>query len=262
MNWRDTQQAFAEAVRDPNLDVPVAVGPQLTEPPVARFNVYRNNSAVSLTEAMADSFPVVRDLVGEEFFTAMAQAYVADNAPASPVLIHYGGDFPAFIDGFEPARSLPFLGDVARVEWAWVQAYHAADNDSVSADALQAINPEQLDDARLNLHPSAMLLQSRFPAISIWSAHQLDDAGERQQMLDRIAASDTAAGECGLIVRPEFEVNVQLVEPAILRLLQSFKSGATLAEAAEVLDDEDAENFGGMLGYIFSIGAVASINLD
>ena len=76
MNWRETQAAFASALRDPALDVPYAVGPRDHHAPLARFNVYRNNTAVSLSEAIADSYPVVHELVGDEFFAAMARAYV------------------------------------------------------------------------------------------------------------------------------------------------------------------------------------------
>jgi len=255
MSWRELQSAFAAAVRDPAQAVPDAVGPRETQPPIARFNVYRNNSAVSLTEAMADSFPVVAELVGEEFFTAMARAYVAGNLPASPVLLHYGGLFPEFIEAFEPAAALPFLADVARVEWAWTQAYHAEDRDSIGAGALQSIDQERLDSARLELHPSVQLPQSDWPAASIWSAHQISGADARQAALQQI----TNAGECALIVRPEFEVNVQLIEASIFRLLKSLGGGATLGQAAGDLDEDDMQQFGGMLGFIFSTGAVVAV---
>ncbi|MFY0614890.1 MAG: putative DNA-binding domain-containing protein [Hyphomicrobiaceae bacterium] len=256
MNWRKTQNAFAAALRDPTLDVPEAVGPREQSEPVARFNVYRNNTAVSLTEAIADSYPVVRELVGDEFFTALARAYTDDNVPVSPVLIHYGDQFPDFISGFKQLDSLPFLADVARVEWSWVQAYHAADQTCINADALQSIDPDALNDARLELHPSVHLPQSDWPAISIWSAHQIAAQDERQEALGNIAQ----AGECGLIVRPEFEVNVQLVQPAIAQLLASFRDGATLGDAADQLEAGDIEHFGGMLGYIFSTGAITAIH--
>lgn len=258
MNWPETQAAFATALRDPDLSVPAAVGPRTDGVPLARFNVYRNNTAVSLAEAMADTYPVVRELVGEAFFTALAGAYVAQNAPASPVLIHYGGDFPEFIERFEAAATLPFLADVARVEWAWLQAYHAADRAPIGAEALQSVDPDKLDGARLTPHPSLSLLRSEWPAISIWSAHQGDDAQAREAALAELGQT----GECGLIVRPEFEVDVQLVQPALWRLAAALHDGATLGAAAETLEADDAEQFGGMLGYIFTTGLVCEIQTD
>lgn len=258
MNWRETQAAFATALRDPTQDVPKAVGPCVDGVPLARFNVYRNNTAVSLAEALADTYPVVRELVGEAFFSALAGAYVAQNVPASPVLIHYGGDFPEFIETFEAAATLPFLADVARVEWSWLQAYHAADTVPIGAEALQSVDPEKLDGARLALHPSLHLLRSDWPAISIWSAHQGEDAQARQAALAELSQT----GECGLIVRPELEVNVQLVQPALWHLAAQLRDGATLGVAAESLDAHDAEQFGGMLGYIFTTGLVRQILTD
>lgn len=258
MNWRETQTAFATALRDPALEVPSAVGPRDHCAPLARFNVYRNNTAVSLTEAIADGYPVVRELVGDEFFTAMARTYVDQNVPVSPVLIHYGGSFPDFIDSFEQAAALPFLADVARVEWAWGQAYHAADCVGITAKTLQSINPEALDEARLELHPSLHLLQSDWPAISIWSAHQINDPEAQETVLSKLAQS----GEYGLIVRPEFEVNVELVQPAVWQLLAALRDGASLGAAAGTLKADDIEDFGGMLGYIFGIGVVAEIRLS
>ncbi|MGI9479172.1 MAG: HvfC/BufC N-terminal domain-containing protein [Hyphomicrobiaceae bacterium] len=256
MNWRETQSAFAAALRDPSKDVPGAVGPRDHDEPLARFNVYRNNTAVSLTEAVGDSYPVVRALVGDEFFTALARAYASQYLPETPVLIHYGDRFADFIDAFEQTRAVPYLADVARVEWAWLQAYHAADRTSINADALQSVAPEALNDACLELHPSVHLLRSDWPAVSIWSAHQSDAPEARQEALAAIAQTD----ECGLIVRPEFEVNVQLVQPAAWQLLAAFRDGSTLGDAAAQLEGDDIEHFGGMLGYIFSTGAISAIH--
>jgi hypothetical protein len=255
MNWREAQSEFARAVRDPALDVPNAVGPRINAAPLARFNVYRNNSNVSLTEAIGDGFPVVRQLVGDDFFNAMARAYVAEHLPSSPVMIEFGHAFPDFIGNFEPARDLPFLADVARVEWSWSRAYHAKDCNSITVEPLQAIAPERLERAQLTLHPSLQLVQSDFPAVSIWSAHQIEDDDTRQAALQNLEE----ATQYGLIIRPEFEVNVQLLDAAVWRLLAAFRNGATLGEASNQLDQADLEQFGGMLAYVFSIGAVTAI---
>lgn len=259
MNWLEQQDAFAKAVRNPTVDVPAAVGPRKgAAAPTERFNIYRNNSAVSLTEAMADGFPVVAELVGEEFFAGMARAYVAENLPASPVLLHYGATFPEFIEAFEPAEGVPFLADVARVEWAWAEAYHAQDRNSISAAELQSIDAENLTSASLELHPSVQLIQSDWPVVSLWSAHQIDDPDQRAQMLQKISQEP----EFGFIVRPQFDVNVHRTEVPILKLLRAFQAGASLGAAAEQLGQEQAAEFGGMLGYIFSTGAVVAIRTN
>lgn len=257
MRWPDIQRDFADAVRDPKRVVPDAVGTHDGRALTSRFNVYRNNSAVSLTEAVRDTFPVVAELVGNEFFRAMARAYVSEHIPSSPVLIHYGGTFPPFIEQFEPARRLPYLADVARVEWAWLQAYHAADSDHISAASLESFDPVEIDNIQLSLHPSVHLIRSAWPVLSLWSAHQLSDAGQRGDALQQIAP----IGECGLIMRPGVDVEVRLLDEATFNLLAAFAGGATLGEAMIALDEASVEQFGGRLGYIFSAGTIAAVGL-
>ena len=62
---------------------------------------------------------MVRLLVGEEFFRAMAQIHVRAHRPRSPLMFEYGDELPDFIAGFPPAADVPYLADVARLEIAW-----------------------------------------------------------------------------------------------------------------------------------------------
>lgn len=120
-------EAFAAALLNPDLPPPTGLCARNGSDPSIRFAVYRNNVIFSLIDALADSFPVVQMLVGETFFRAMAREFAYQYPPRSPVLAQYGADFPGFIGDFQPAASLPYLADVARLEYAYIQAYHAAD---------------------------------------------------------------------------------------------------------------------------------------
>jgi hypothetical protein len=142
--------------------------------PAARFAVYRNNVLSSLINALADSYPVVQALVGVEFFRAMAQGYVHNHPPRSRLLVHYGDDLADFIADFEPARSLPYLADVARLEARRIQAYHAADVEPVSTEELAAAvsDAAQLPGLVFHLHPSLHVLSSAYAVRSLWAAHQ------------------------------------------------------------------------------------------
>src|SRR5689334_19577831 len=108
-----TEAAFAAALRNRTAPVPAGV---LGTP--RRFAVYRGNVAAALTGALAARFPITERIVGQDFFRAMAQAYARQNPPRRACLIDYGDGLPAFLDGFEPARSLPYLPDMARLEIA------------------------------------------------------------------------------------------------------------------------------------------------
>ena len=119
--------SFADALLDADQPVPAGIIAHNTAVPSRRFAVYRNNVVTGLVKALRSRFPVTETIVGEEFFAAMARIFVTAQPPRSPLLATYGDAFPAFIVTFEPARDLPYLADVARLEAARTRAYHAAD---------------------------------------------------------------------------------------------------------------------------------------
>ncbi len=162
----DSQAAFATAVFVPELPVPPDLR-SLGEPAGAdRFAVYRNNVMVGLIEGLRDAYPVVCRLVGDEFFRAMAGIFARAHPPRSPVMLEYGDGFADFIAAFPPAGSVPYLADVARLERAWVEAYHAAE-----AKPLTYLSPA----TPFTLHPATRLVCSPFPILAIWQANQHDE---------------------------------------------------------------------------------------
>ncbi|MFC6673940.1 DNA-binding domain-containing protein [Marinobacterium aestuariivivens] len=195
------QRDFCKALLDPDQGTPDGLRSWNGSDPAMRFAVYRNNVIASLIEALADSFPVVKALVGDRFFDAMAQGFVRQNLPASPVLARYGDAFPAFVADFEPAGSLPYLADVARLEWFYVQAFHAADAQPVATEAIGRLlaDSDALPGLRLGLHPSAALLCSDHAVVSIWAAHQ--GTGDLRRI-------DPGRPEQALLLRSGLEVQV------------------------------------------------------
>ncbi|BBL77267.1 DNA-binding domain-containing protein [Methylomagnum ishizawai] len=137
-----------------------------------RLAIYRNNTFLGLAEALRDGFPVVHRLVGTEFFDALARRFVAESPPRSGCLLDYGAEFADSIEAFAPARPLPYLPDVARLEWAWHEAFHAADAGVFGLADLAALSPEQQAGLHLHLHPSARLLASAWPVLHIFHVNQ------------------------------------------------------------------------------------------
>ncbi len=189
-----------------------------------RFGVHRNNVFASLTGALRARYPVIERLVGEEFFQAAAGLFIVAHPPSTPVLIEYGGGFCAFLENFEPARGLPYLADVARLEWLRHAAYHAADYEPLTAQRLAFVPPEEAGGLTFDLHPSAGLIASAYPILSIWETNTFD--------AEVRAIGPAFPGEAALVIRPE-------LEPAILRLDQgeyafaaALEQGATLGDAA------------------------------
>ncbi len=246
---------FAAALLAPESRVPPGlVGPG-GEPSTRRFNVYRNNVAASLTRVLRDAFPATARLVGDEFFAAMARIYAASEPPGSPMLFDYGGGFADFIHRFEPAAGLPYLPDVARIERAWVEAYHAPDARSLSPAAFARVSAGDLPKLRVALHPSLRVVRSRFPALRIWQANTGGGAPQGVNLL--------AGGEDALALRSEAEVALRLLPPGGADFLQALRGGCSIIEATEAAMAADnrfqlSDNLGLLMGAGAFIGISAA----
>lgn len=209
--------------------VPDGVTAPAEDEAVRRFNVYRNNVRHGLGRALAARFPVIAQLVGQEFFTAMAGVFAAQHPPETPVLLAWGDAFPAFLTAFPPVAHLPWLACVARIELARGRAYHAADAEPADPAALSVADPAGL---RLTLHPSIELYASPFPAVAIWRAHQ--PGGDP-------AAPLLPGPSHALIARaPGFHVVVESVDAGTHAVLAALAGGAPLGHAADHADPTPA----------------------
>ncbi|WP_312015118.1 DNA-binding domain-containing protein [Bradyrhizobium lablabi] len=223
MRLADRQREFAAALTDPASDVPVGLlGPDRM-PSRKRYAIYRNNVVHGLIEALRAAFPATCRIVGEEFFRAMARDYVLREPPASPLLFNYGAGFPDFIVRFESAAALPYLADVARIERAGTEAYHAAEQPALDADAFAEIPNHRIPELCLILHPSLRVVRSHLPSLTIWRMN-VGDGVPSPVDLD-------AGGEDVLVVRPKTDVDVHLLSPGGASFLSSLASGETLISA-------------------------------
>lgn len=195
-----------------------------------RFAVYRNNVAVSLSEALAARFPVIRRLVGEAFFTPLARLYAETDRPRTPVLAEWGAGFAGFLEGFPPLAAYPYLADVARIEFARGRAFHAADAPPVAPEILAVADPERV---RLMLHPSVILLRLRHPAVSIWARNQPGGAA-----MPLVQGPQTA-----LILRDAaYQVPVQSLGAGDCAMMQAILGGQTLSQAADAAQNAEANH--------------------
>lgn len=244
---------FAAALLAPDRATPTLVGARPGKIAARRYDVYRNNVTVSLIDALAAIYPAVQRLVGVDFFRAMARFHVRATPPSSPLLFEYGHDFPDFIEHYEHARSLPWLADIARVERAWLDAYHAADAEPLSHAALAAVPAEQLGDLVFTLHPATRIVRSQFAAVTIFAANR-DDAPS--------ATIDAATPEDALITRPDDEVTVRHLPPGGADFLSALRSGHSLAAAATAgLDAAPSFDIAINIAGLIEAGAFTAITL-
>ena len=219
----DFTGAFAPPLLDPMRDVPSTVAGRNGRPAGRRYDVYRNNVTVSLIETLAAIYPAVQRITGADFFRAMARFHVRSTPPTSPLLFDYGRDFPAFIESYEHARPLPWLADVARIERAWLDAYHAADAPPLAPAQLAAAAREHLGELVFTPHPATRVVRSPFSAVTIFAANR-DSAP--------VARIDASAAEDALITRAEFDVAVRHLPPGGAVFATRLMSGQPLGEAA------------------------------
>lgn len=197
--------------------------------PVRRYEVYRNNVSASLSGALASRFPVAENIVGRDFFRAMADDFIRAHPPRSPVLLAYGNTFPDFVATFEPARDLAYLPDVMRLEVARGRAYHAADVPPLDPATLASVNPEKLGDLVLAPHPAMSVLSSLHPIVTIWAMN----SGERP-----LGPIDPWQGEHVLVVRPRLTVEFIPLPAAGAAFFRRLAGGACLADAASAAEGE------------------------
>ncbi len=250
------QGQFAQSLLAPYQPCPDGLFSSNGADPASRFAVYRNNVHSSLINALADSYPVTQQLVGDGFFRAMAGMYVQAYPPTSPLLNEYGSDLADFIQGFAPAANVPYLADVARLERLRINAYHAAD--TPVADPQTVINQLQqlpsLGHVRLRLHPSVTTLQSNYAVVAIWAAHQTTDS---------IARLDPWHGQSALILRNGLEVEVFCIDSGCVTFINSLNNDWPLEMAmAYALDVATEFDLHQCLGLLISHRAITHIKVQ
>ena len=222
---RELQDAMRRSVlsRD-DLDAAAWIVDEGIEP-ARRLSVYRNTFASTLIRAMRLSCPAVDRLVGIAFFDAAVREYIAVRPPQSSYLDDFGGDFADFLAQFPPARSVPYLPDVARLEWAVSRSLHAPDASALGAAEVGIVDPADHERICFQPHPSVSLVHSRFPVDEIWrSVLDSDDA--------RLAAIDLDSGAVWLIVqRHESGIHVDRLDAHAWRFLDDLFAGCALGDA-------------------------------
>ncbi|MBQ0817423.1 MAG: putative DNA-binding domain-containing protein [Methyloceanibacter sp.] len=254
--FSDIKRDFAWAVLDVEAVVPaplvgrsgsVTSGKTVTR----RFGVYRNNVYASLVDAFASRFPVTARLVGEEFFQAMVRSYVGCEPPRSAVLLRYGASFADFVAQFSPAGSVPYLADVARLEWAWHAAYHAEDAAPMTLAELTEAAPIA-EDSTLALHPSLAVVRAPFPVVTIWQIVGREEEDEVARL--------PVGGEDALVARPKLDVEVRRLPEGGAVFVLALQGGASLHEAASsAMQDAPAFDLKANLAGLITSGAIVSV---
>jgi hypothetical protein len=196
--------------------------------PAARLQIYASHYRSSLTEALTAIYPVVCRLVDERFFGFAADRYIDSSPPRKPCLFEFGQTFADFLAGFPPCRTLPYLPDVARLEWAINAALHAPAETPLEAGAFAAVASDDYPRLVFRLQPSLRLIASPWPIDLIWRANRPGAEG----------SVDLDQGGCRLEIHQlGEEVVFRRLEPAEFDLRGFLAAGRPLEAAiAAVLE--------------------------
>ncbi|MBE1283192.1 MAG: DUF2063 domain-containing protein [Rhodobacteraceae bacterium] len=244
------QDLFTAALMDPVHAIPDGLTDAENRPAGRRFDVYRNNVAVSLTEALHTAFPVIAKLLGKQNMDGLAGVFLRKHPPLSPLLMFYGEAFPDFLAGIEQLNHIGYLADVARLELALRHAYHAADATPIKAEALAQLAPEDLMTTTVTLAPAMQVLTSDWPIFDIWQYNTQDGADK-----PRAQAQDV------LITRPEYDPLPQLLPPGGAAWIQALQAGQTIGEAHDTALTANPDfDLGATLALLLQGGALTTLN--
>ena len=243
------QTEFRAALLDPEAEKPAGLKDGHGRAAGRRFDVYRNNVAVSLAEALETAFPTIAKLVGASNFKTLAATFLRAHPPSSPLMMFYGKEMPAFLATFPPTRPIGYLPDVARLELALRESYHAADARPIDAIALQAVPPEQLMASTLTLAPSLRVISSSWPVHSIWRFNTETGAPKPTMHAEDVA-----------VMRADMDPEPVLLPKGgaafLAALLNGDDFGTALEAATTAVPDFDLT---ALLGLLLGHGAITAI---
>ena len=258
----DTQACVMDALLLRNGGAAAAALLRPTAVPSApqRLQIYRNNLFESLTAALNAVYPVVARLVGTGFFRQAARAYIKAHPSRSGNLHDFGGELPGYLRAYPPAASLPYLQDVAALEWACHRAYHEAELAALELDQLAQVPVADQTELRFHLQPSARFIASRFPVLKIWQANQPQPQPHAQDSDAAISLDE--GGVNLLVVQHDLEIEFRHLGSAEARWLCGLADGASLADATQTaLDVDPAFDLAATLARHLGLGLFTGVSL-
>lgn len=256
------EQFISSLVSQPSADLLAQVATHsdtASDEAALRMAVYQNNYAHSLREALKDSYPVVLRLIGVDFFHALAMEFIQSNPPQQASLQSYGLGFIKFISDHEQCQQLPFLADIAQIEYLYIQCFHGPEQEAINLNHLIAEREDDLPNVVFGAHPNVYLVSSDYPSLDIWYANLEDEVTEIN--LDECVPSRI------LIYRnDELQVETVQLNDMAYTFCDKLVAGQSISEAWQnlqtALDSSlDDDDLNGMLTYFLGLGVFTSLSI-
>lgn len=226
MSLAESQQRFAQALFEHGASAAaLSLFKGDAQANEARLALYRGNLTAAWDKALANAYPVLRQLVGAEFFGALAREYGRAHPSREGDLNRFGTHFADFLTNFPHVAQYPYFPDMARLEWALHRAHYAAASEPLALDVVTRLTPQELDGARLLLQPACSLFSSQWAVVAIWHAHQEDEAA--------IWPQEVARPDYALLLRRHWRAEPLPVTAAAHAALAALQQGSSVGAALE-----------------------------
>lgn len=252
---------FSSLVNQPSADLLAQIATHSDQAPdeaVLRMAVYQNNYAHSLREALKDSYPVVLRLIGEDFFHALAMEFIQSHPPKQASLQSYGLEFISFVSDHEQCQQLPFLADIAHIEYLYIQCFHGPEQEAINLNHLLAEEENDLPNVVFTAHPNVHLISSDYPSLDIWYANLEDE-------VDQINLDECVPSRILIYRNDELQVETIQLNDMAYTFCHHLMMGQSISEAWANLQDAvgqplDDNDLNGMLIYYLGLGVFTSLS--
>jgi len=232
----ESQRWLASLVLESELlerDAPAAVAPvTIDDAGLARrrLGAYINGYPARVYEALDEAYPAIRNIVGHDTFFALMTRYRPLIPRGIYSLTDAGRELPRFLVTDKLGERLPFLSDLAKLEWCVMHAFHSFATSACDPSELSEWTEEDWQAAQIGFQPAVSIVESRWPVLDLWET--------RETPRDRIDVQVEGRPQSVLVRRDGVDVRCDLIEPLQARLLHRLTSGETLGRATELLAEE------------------------
>ncbi|HVV69064.1 MAG TPA: DNA-binding domain-containing protein [Gammaproteobacteria bacterium] len=232
LSLNDFQKQFVQGLQSQGEAILQSISATKQLSPKERLAIYQGSIFGIKQKSLKEIYAVCNRLVGEDFFIGMVNEYITATPSTTPDLGGFGADFSDFIRGFQPAKCLPYLSDVARLEWVWHRLFYAPFADKLDFALLADVYVAGGEHIVFQLPPGCALLASPYPIHKIWEINQEDYVGDDGLVLPENAMFYLFVWRRGLKMRmdgldqPTWQVMTWMLE------------GKSLSEMAEALDSQ------------------------
>jgi hypothetical protein len=221
----------------------------------ARLGIYLQQLRAHFQRALALEFPVIKRLVGADYFGRLARDFQARHPSRAGDLAHIGAPFAAFLEERFGAGRYAYLAPVAALEWAYHESMHAPEAPGLDCNALAQIDSTRYPRLRFELHPACRLYSCAYPVLDIWRANQPDAQGAQ--------SIDLASGATRVLLHRRAQVvEFHALSAAHYALVAALARRATLGAAFDAARKADAAfDLGAALRHLVALGALTAARL-